>query len=95
MPVLQFLIAITSLLEPTVVQFFIGFEYQCSSGHRFIASGPDRVVMLTQTGFVNVCTDINSLPQLSCSQSTAAKVLHERMPLRMSCVGEKDGFDMV
>lgn len=36
------------------VRAFIGVEYECPCGHRFICSGPDRLVKLTNNGVIKV-----------------------------------------
>jgi hypothetical protein len=33
---------------------YIGMEYECPCGHRFICSGPDRLVKLSNNGVVKV-----------------------------------------
>lgn len=38
----------------SVIRAFIGVEYECPCGHRFICSGPDRLVKLTNNGIVKV-----------------------------------------
>lgn len=36
------------------VKIFIGVEYECYRGHRFMCSGPDRVLRVTNSGHVKV-----------------------------------------
>ena len=33
---------------------YIGFDYECPIGHRFICSGPDRLVKISPNGIVKV-----------------------------------------
>jgi hypothetical protein len=40
--------------ETATVRIYIGMEYECPIGHRFICSGPDRVVKLSQNGIMKV-----------------------------------------
>lgn len=37
-----------------VIRAFIGVEYECPCGHRFICSGPDKLVKLSNNGVVKV-----------------------------------------
>lgn len=39
---------------PIVVKVYIGMEYECPCGHRFICSGPDRIVKVSSNGNVKV-----------------------------------------
>jgi protein SMG8 len=42
-------------LTPSVtMRVFIGMEYECPLGHRFICSGPDRIVRVSSNGTVKV-----------------------------------------
>lgn len=44
------------------VKIFIGVEYECYRGHRFMCSGPDRVLRITNSGHVKVsCKNNNNL----------------------------------
>ncbi|KAG8182047.1 hypothetical protein JTE90_013977 [Oedothorax gibbosus] len=52
------------------VKIFIGVEYECYRGHRFMCSGPDRVLRVTSTGHV---------------KDNASKVTGADMPLYFPC----------
>lgn len=62
----------TSNNNPNVFQLkiFIGTEYECPKGHRFIMSGPDRIM---QSGDV------------SASKNVGSKVAYNDMPLYYPC----------
>ena len=45
---------ISSKGESIHVVAYIGFDYECPLGHRFICSGPDRVVKISPNGTVKV-----------------------------------------
>ena len=36
------------------IRAFMGMEYECPMGHRFICSGPDRLVKVSSNGTVKV-----------------------------------------
>ncbi|GIX84218.1 protein smg8 [Caerostris darwini] len=52
------------------VKIFIGVEYECNRGHRFMMSAPDRVLRLTNTGHV---------------KDNASKITGSDMPLYFQC----------
>lgn len=52
------------------VKIFIGVEYECCRGHRFMCSGPDRVLRVTSSGHV---------------KDNALKVTGSDMPLYFPC----------
>lgn len=52
------------------VKIFIGVEYECYRGHRFMCSAPDRVLRVTQAGLV---------------KDNASKVTGSDMPLYFPC----------
>ncbi|GIY94089.1 protein SMG8 [Caerostris extrusa] len=52
------------------VKIFIGVEYECNRGHRFMMSAPDRVLRLTTTGHV---------------KDNASKITGSDMPLYFQC----------
>ncbi|KFM77443.1 Protein SMG8, partial [Stegodyphus mimosarum] len=52
------------------VKIFIGVEYECYHGHRFMCSAPDRVLRVTSTGHV---------------KDNASKVTGSDMPLYFPC----------
>ncbi|XP_054712985.1 nonsense-mediated mRNA decay factor SMG8-like [Uloborus diversus] len=52
------------------VKIFIGVEYECYRGHRFMCSAPDRVLRVTSTGHV---------------KDNASKVTGSDMPLYFPC----------
>ncbi|CAL1288077.1 unnamed protein product [Larinioides sclopetarius] len=52
------------------VKIFIGVEYECNRGHRFMCSAPDRVLRVTSTGHV---------------KDNASKITGSDMPLYFPC----------
>ncbi|EDO39578.1 predicted protein, partial [Nematostella vectensis] len=52
------------------VRAYIGDEYECPRGHRFICSGPDKMVKATSSGHV---------------KETAHKLVNMDMPLYFPC----------
>lgn len=42
-------------VDSVTVRSYIGVEYECPCGHRFICSGPDRIVKLSNNGIIKVC----------------------------------------
>ncbi|GFU16173.1 protein smg8 [Nephila pilipes] len=52
------------------VKIFIGVEYECCRGHRFMCSAPDRVLRVTSTGHV---------------KDNASKITGSDMPLYFPC----------
>ncbi|KAK6633972.1 hypothetical protein RUM44_004579 [Polyplax serrata] len=54
-----------------VVKIFVGVEYECPRGHRFMAAGPDKIMKTTNCGQV---------------KDTAQKVTSADMPLYFPCV---------
>ena len=41
--------------QPTVtIKAYIGMDYECPIGHRFICSGPDRLVKVSSNGIIKV-----------------------------------------
>ena len=68
---------------PITVRAYIGMEYECPCGHRFICSGPDRIVKANSSGIVKVITEIlkNELNFLLifnfvCKRTTPIKYFH-------------------
>lgn len=58
-----------------VIRTYIGCEYECPCGHRFICSGPDRLVKASSNGVV---------------KDDAYKLLNMDMPLYTACPCRKD-----
>lgn len=54
-----------------VVKIFVGVEYECPRGHRFMTAGPDKIMKTTNCGQV---------------KDTAQKVTSADMPLYFPCV---------
>jgi hypothetical protein len=51
----KFLGAASSSIWDVTVRVYIGCEYECSRGHRFICSSPNHVVRVGPNGLVKVC----------------------------------------
>ncbi|XP_076270320.1 nonsense-mediated mRNA decay factor SMG8 isoform X1 [Rhynchophorus ferrugineus] len=60
----------TNTIMPQTVKVFIGIEYECSSGHRFMLSAPDRMLKATPGSIV---------------KDTGHKIAESDMPLYYPC----------
>jgi hypothetical protein len=47
-------VATSSSIWDVSVRVYIGCEYECSRGHRFICSSPNHVIRVAQNGIVKV-----------------------------------------
>lgn len=56
--------------EDFVIKIFIGFEYECTNGHRFMMTAPD-----------NILADTSS----NLQRNSASKVVYNNMPLYYPC----------
>ena len=52
-----------SSLSSISVKAYIGMDYECPLGHRFICSGPDRLVKASSNGIIKVCFILFFKPQ--------------------------------
>ena len=59
-----------SLVWQINLKAYIGMEYECPLGHRFICSGPDRLVKVASNGII---------------KDDAYKLLYFDMPLYTAC----------
>jgi hypothetical protein len=51
----KFSVAASSSIWDVTVRIYIGCEYECPRGHRFICSSPNHMIRVGPNGLVKVC----------------------------------------